>query len=353
MVHCWRKLCSENRWTRQQSYLASEHYSRKNCSKAFSAFREGSGRKRRSQSRAAAFHEQALQKKTLRGLSEAQSNYWRHHEKQCLAKSFRAVKRYHDIRKVTKRMYNGAQSFYSSNLKRQALSGLYKHREHLKMKLSRQAAALYHWKRHTKSRILKYWAIIVRRISDLREKGDHSRIQLLKALLKRCMKNWLLVTQDVVTARQGIIAQTSQRLNKSRKTRVLRAWSQRSREKHARRLKSEQVAVMRNDRTSASVTNALRKYASEKREKRAKVSVAFSFRRKQALTDAISVWKAYQAKKETAGAAALKALAHLKQNLTRKSLAAWRPWHERHMSKKQDREKALDIYKSVSYHLIS
>jgi len=333
---------------RHKSYLASEYDTRKKFLKAFHAFSEGSRMKQRNQSTAAAFHKQILQKKTVRGLDTAQSNNWRHHEEQCLTKAFGAVKRYHEMKKVAKRMYNGAQLFYGTSLKKQALGGLSKYREHLKCKLSCQAAASDHWKKHMKSRILRCWGIIAKRISDLREKGDQSRIQLLKAILKRCMKNWLLVTQETITTRHDKIAQVSQKYNKSRKKRMLRAWAQRSREKQLRRLKLEQASMMHKDRTSAVVTNAWRNYAIEKGERRAKASVALGFRRRQALTDAIAVWKAYQAKKERAGAAALKALAHLKRNLTKKSMDAWRPWHKRHVSKKQDREKALEIYKSVS-----
>ncbi|KAG0555339.1 hypothetical protein M758_12G164500 [Ceratodon purpureus] len=345
MMCCWRKICSDSIWTRQQEYLASEHHTRKKFLKTFNAFREGSRTKRRKQSIAAEFHKENLEKKALFSLSKAQFNYWRHHDQQYLAKAFRAVKRYHEKKKMTKRIYGGAQSVYGTSLKMQALRGLSKHREHLKLKSSRQAAASYHWKKHMKARILRCWGIIAKRISELKNKGDKSRILLLQALLKRCMKNWLLVTNETVHARQKKVAQASQTFNKSRKKRMLRAWAQRSREKQSRRLKLEQAAAMHSDRTSAAVTSAWRNYAIQKEEGRAKTSMAFSFRRKQALSDAIAVWKAYQAKKEKAGNAALKALAHLKRNLTQKSMAAWKPWHEKRTSKKQDREKALEIYK--------
>lgn len=109
---------------------------------------------------------------------------------------------------------------------------------------------------------------------------------------------------------------------------------------------------MHSGRTSAAVTKAWQDYAREKGKGRAKSSIAFSFRRKQVLLDAIAVWKAYQAKKERAGAAALKALVHLKQNLAQKSMDSWKPWHEKQMSKKKGREEALNIYKSVSKSII-
>lgn len=307
--------------------------------------------KQRNQSIAAKFHKENLEKKTLSGLSKAQFNYWRHHEQPSLAKSFGVVKRYHEKKKGAKHMYGGAQLFYNTCLKKQALCGLSKNREHLQLKLGRQAVASYHWKKQMKARILRCWGIIAKRISDLKNKGDRSRIQLLQALLKRCMKNWLLVTNETVHARYDKVAKAGQRYNNSRKKQMLRAWAQRSRNKQSNRLKLEQAAVMHGDRTSAIVTNAWRNYAIEKEESRAKTSVAFSFRRKQALADAIAVWKAYWAKKEKAGTAALKAFAHLKQNLTEKSMAAWKPWHKKHTSKKKDREKALDIYKLDPSHI--
>lgn len=350
MVHCWRKICSKNRWTRQQSYLASKHDIRKKFIKAFNAFCEGSQMKRENQSIATTFRKEILQKKTLRGLCTSQLNYWCHHQKQCLTRAFRSVKRYHEMKKIAKHMYNGAQSFYNTSLKKQALSGLSKHHEHLKLKLSRQTSASYHWKKYMKSKILRCWGIVVKRILDLKEKGDQSRIQLLKALLKRCMKSWLFVIHETIATRKGKIAQACQKYNKSHKKRMFQVWAQWSREKQSRQLKFEQAAMMYNNRTSTVVTNAWRNYAIEKEERRAKASIAFSFRRRQALIDAISIWKAYQVKKEKTGVAALKALAHLKQNLTKKSMAVWKPWHERHISKKQDREKALDIYKLVSSH---
>ena len=345
MVCCWRKLCSDNRFTKQQTYLACEYHTRKNFLKAFSAFRESSQKKRKNRSTAAEFRKEILEKNTLRGLSKAQFNHWRHHDQQYLAKAFRAVKRYHEKKKMAQRMYGGAQSFYANSLKKQALIGLSKHHQQLHLKSSRQAAASYHWKKTMKARILRCWGIIARKISVLKEKGDQSRILLFQALLKRCMKNWVLVTNEMVHARQEKVAQGTQMFIKSRKKQMLRAWTQRNREKGSRRLKLEQATMMRSERTSAAVTNAWRNYAMEKEAKRAKMSMAFSFRRKQALSDAVAVWKAYQKKKEKAGVAALKALDHLKRNLTQKSMAAWKPWHEKRTNKKQDREKALDIYK--------
>jgi hypothetical protein len=347
MMYCWRKICSESIWSRQQTYLASEHHTRKRFLKTFNVFCEGSQTKRKNQSIAVQFHKENLEKKTLGSLSKAQSNHQRHHEQQYLAKAFQTMKHYHEKKKVTKSMYDGVESFYGTSLKKQALSGLSKHQEQLQLKSSHQAAASYHWKKHMKARILRCWGIIAKRISYLKEKGDMSRILLFQALLKRCMKNWLLVTHETVHARQDKVQQASQTFNKLRKKQVLQAWDQRSREKHARRLKLEQAAVMHNDRTSTAVTKAWRNYAIGKNKTRAKTSMAFSFRRKQALSDAIVVWKAYQAKKEKAGRAALKAMAYLKKNLKYKSMATWKPWHEKRTSKKQDREKALDIYKSV------
>ena len=347
MMYCWRKICSESIWSRQQTYLASKHHTQKRFLKTFNAFCEGSRTKRKNQSTAIQFHKENLEKKALGSLSKVQFNHWQHHEQQCLAKAFRTMKRYNEKKKVTKSMYDGAESFYGTSLKKQALRGLFKHQEQLQLKSSRQAATSYHWKKHMKTRILRCWGIIAKRISYLKEKGDMSRILLFQALLKRCMKNWLLVTNETVHAREDKVQQAGQTFNKLRKKQVLQAWDQWSREKHARRMKLKQATVMHNDRTFAAVTKAWRNYAIGKDKIRAKTSMAFSFRRKQALSDAIVVWKAYQVKKEKAGRAALKALAYFKKNLKHKSMATWKPWHEKRTSKKLDREKALDIYKSV------
>jgi len=353
MVHCWHKICSENRWTRQKMYLASEYHTRKKFLKAFYAFREGNKIKLRNQSIAIAFYKQLLQKKTLKGLNTMQLSFWRHHEKKCLEKAFCATKLYHEMKKVTKRMYNRAQLFYENSLKKQTLDGLLKHHEQLKSKLCHQKVASYHWKQHMKSSILKCWKIIAKKILNLKEKGDQFRIQFLKALLGRCMKNWLLITQEIVSIREDRIAQASQKYNKSCKKQMLQAWIQWYKRKQSRKLKLEQATMMYIGRTFAFVTNAWHKYAIEKGEKRAQASLAQSFKRRQFISDAISIWKAYQAKKIKARSAALKALTHLKKSLIKKSMAAWRPWHKRHISKKHDKEKALDIYKSTSSHFCS
>lgn len=352
MVNCWRDVCTESRWLRSQTYFADKHHTYQKFMKAFNALREGSRTKWKNQLAAAKFHKEVLEKKTLRGLFKAQQSRKQQHKQLYLAKAFKAVKHYHEKKKLLRCMYNGAQIFHGTSLKRHALNCLSNHHQRVKLESSREATASCHWKKFTRSNVLKRWGTIACRIAKAKKQIDESRTVFLKGLQKRCMENWYLVTNERKRAIQSKFVQAYQEVKKSRQKRTLKVWSQWHREKQLRRLKSEQIATMHSGRTSAAVTKAWQDYAREKGKGRAKSSIAFSFRRKQVLLDAIAVWKAYQAKKERAGAAALKALVHLKQNLAQKSMDSWKPWHEKQMSKKKGREEALNIYKSVSKSII-
>lgn len=318
MVNCWRDVCTESRWLRSQTYFADKHHTYQKFMKAFNALREGSRTKWKNQLAAAKFHKEVLEKKTLRGLFKAQQSRKQQHKQLYLAKAFKAVKHYHEKKKLLRCMYNGAQIFHGTSLKRHALNCLSNHHQRVKLESSREATASCHWKKFTRSNVLKRWGTIACRIAKAKKQIDESRTVFLKGLQKRCMENWYLVTNERKRAIQSKFVQAYQEVKKSRQKRTLKVWSQWHREKQLRRLKSEQIATMHSGRTSAAVTKAWQDYAREKGKGRAKSSIAFSFRRKQVLLDAIAVWKAYQAKKERAGAAALKALVHLKQNLAQK-----------------------------------
>lgn len=352
MVRLWRKICEQIQGNKKQKALASDHYAHKTSLKAFEALRDGSRSTQKKQSTAEEFYNKALEKKTFTGLLEAEREYQEHSRKRALAKSFRALKRAVESRRNSRNMYDGAQQFYGTSLKKQALHGLYGHRQYLNTKLAHEEHAQNHWKSSTRRRLLRNWDHVAKQLDAEKKHGDTSRALRLKRLLRRCMTVWNSQAKQLTEERRDKIAQASELWNKLsnlRRGRVWKAWVSLQKEKNLRHLQQGQADRMYKGLRSAAATNAWRNYVREKERDRERSFDAQSHWRRQALRSAMAIWEAYKADRKRGQEAALKACAHLRTVLTRKGMDAWRPWHERHSSKERDLQKAAFIYRSFHF----
>lgn len=349
MVHYWQKICSQSRWSKQQSSLASEHHTRNRFLKAFGALYESSQVRRSNHDTATRLYEKNLRKKSLRSFSAVNSEDNEYSRQYSVTKGFHALKSTLDNRRgkdINMQEEDDVDEYkYGASLGKHALHGFSTELEH-----AREASAIIHWKDCMRAKVLRNWIITVRRKAAERRQEDQLRALQAKILLRRCINIWHSSAKQLNTERRAEVARAHElwsRRNKFMKERVWTAWIQEQEEKDStQHLKETQADALRNsnDRSAAAMT-AWRHLVSEKERDQELSSVAERYWRKHALHSAIAIWQDYKADRVKAANDALKALDYLNKTLKQKTWDAWRPWHERHTSEARDLVKASQMYK--------
>ena len=348
MVHYWQKICSQSRWSKQQSSLASEHHTRNRSLKAFGALHESSQVRRRKHDTATRLFEKNLRKKSLRSFAAVSLEDNEYSRQYSVAKEFHPLKSTLDNRRgkdINMQEEDDIDEYkYGASLRKHALHGF-----PTELEDTCEASAIIHWKDFLRAKVLRNWIITVRRKAAERRQEDQLHALRTEILLRRYINIWYSSAKQLNTERRAEVARAHElwsRRNKLMKERVWTAWIQEREKDSKQHLKETQADELRNsnDRSAAAMT-AWRHLVSEKERDQELSSVAERYWKKHALRSAIDIWQDYKADRIQAANDALKALDYLKKNLKQKTWDAWRPWHERHTSKARDLVKASQMYK--------